>query len=92
MILEGITGEGCLFSKSDNFNLIAYSGFDKGKCLATQSNIYGYCIYLGNSLVSWKKKKQPNVSRPSVEAKYMAMAVAGCDVAWLTKLLGDLNI
>ncbi|KAK1431336.1 hypothetical protein QVD17_07793 [Tagetes erecta] len=90
--LKESPGKGCLFSKGENFNLTAYADSDWGKCLATRRSISGYCIYLGNTLVSWKSKKQPFVSRSSAEAEYRAMGVAGCEVIWLTKLLADLKI
>ncbi|KAK1433709.1 hypothetical protein QVD17_10624 [Tagetes erecta] len=90
--LKESPGKGCLFSKNDSFKLTAYADSDWGKCLATRRSISGYCIYLGNSLVSWKSKKQSTVSRSSAEAEYRAMTVAGCEVIWLTKLLSDLRV
>ncbi|KAK1412979.1 hypothetical protein QVD17_34637 [Tagetes erecta] len=90
--LKESPGKGCLFSKSDSFNLTAYADSDWGKCLSTRRSISGYCIYLGNSLISWKSKKQPTVSRSSAEAEYRAMTVAGCEVLWLIKLLDDLQV
>ena len=53
---------------------------------------YWFLCFLGNSLVSWKSKKQHIVSCSSIEAKYRAMANTTCEVTWLLALLKDLGI
>ncbi|KAL6337510.1 hypothetical protein AAG906_037103 [Vitis piasezkii] len=45
----------------------------------------------GNSLVSWKSKKQHIVSRSS-EVEYRAMANTSCEITWLLALLKDFGI
>jgi hypothetical protein len=52
----------------------------------------GYCIYLGDALVSWSSKCQPTVSRSSAEAEYRAIANAVSECCWLRQLLGELSV
>nr|KYP52665.1 Retrovirus-related Pol polyprotein from transposon TNT 1-94 [Cajanus cajan] len=49
-------------------------------------------VYLGDSLISWKSKKQAIVSRSSSEAEYRALASTTCEIQWLTFLLEDFRV
>jgi hypothetical protein len=46
----------------------------------------------GSIAVTWSSKKQPTVALSSIEAEYMGVTMAACEVAWLRKLLGDLGL
>ncbi|XP_076960956.1 uncharacterized protein LOC143637446 [Bidens hawaiensis] len=90
--LKGSPGKGILFSKSQMFELRAYADSDWAKCLETRKSVTGYRVFMENSLVSRKSKKQDTVSRSSVEVEYRAMCAATCEVVWIVNLLRELQV
>ncbi|GJZ94671.1 ribonuclease H-like domain-containing protein [Tanacetum coccineum] len=53
--------------------------------------ICGYCVFLGNNLLSWSSKRQPTLSRSSAEAEYHEVANAVVETYWLRNLLRELH-
>ena len=85
-------GQGIFLPSTSNFQLSAYCDSDWAGCPLSRNSITGYFIFLGNSPISWKTKKQPTVARSSAEAEYRAMAVTCCEIRWLRQLLKDLGL
>ncbi|KAJ0534888.1 putative RNA-directed DNA polymerase [Helianthus annuus] len=90
--LKQSPGMGIVFRKTGNFDIKAYVDSDWAKCLLTRKSITGFGIFLGNTLVSWKSKKQGFVSRSTAEAEYRAMCSATCEVMWIKNVLSELQI
>ncbi|XP_022020214.1 uncharacterized mitochondrial protein AtMg00810-like [Helianthus annuus] len=90
--LKSAPGQGLLFTKSDSFEIKAFVDSDWAKCLTSRKSVTGYCVFLGNCLVSWKSKKQSTVSRSSAEAGYRSMCAAGCEIVWIKNLLSELQV
>ena len=90
--LKNSPGKGVFISKSTNVDLKVFVDADWAKCLDTRKSVTGYLVYLGDTLISWKSKKQNTVSRSSTESEYRALGVATCELTWVLKILYDLKI
>ena len=90
--LKAHPDQGLFFSSSSSLQLKAFSNADWGTCPDSRRSVTGFYIFLGNSLVSWKAKKQTTVSRSSAKAKYRAMAATSSELVWLTQLLHDFGL
>jgi len=90
--LKGTVNAGLFYSASSDLSLSAYTDADWGRCISTRRSLTGFCIFLGNCLVSWKTKKQATVSKSSAESEYQAMSETTGELVWMFGLLRDLQI
>lgn len=70
----GTLNQELLFSSNSKYELQAYSDLDKTGDVQDCRSTTGICIFLGDSLISWKSKKQTLIAHSSAEAEYRALA------------------
>lgn len=63
-------------------------GNDVDDCHSTS----GFCIFLGDNLVSPSAKKQLVVSCSTTEVEYQSLALALMEIIWLRSLLRELHV
>ncbi|GKB56840.1 ribonuclease H-like domain-containing protein [Tanacetum coccineum] len=74
--LRGTTDLGLQLFRTTTSQLIAYSDADWAGCPATRRSTSGYCVFLGDNLLTWSSKRQDTLSRSSAEAEYRGVANA----------------
>ena len=90
--IKGTLWQGLFFSAKSDFQLKAFCDADWAGCPDTRISLTGYCVFLGENLISWRSKKQSVVSRSSTKAEYRSMASTCCEITWLFHLLEDFRI
>lgn len=90
--LKGYPAQGIFFSATQDYNLRAFINFDWGNYKEIRKSTTRYCIFIGDSLISWKSKKYNTISRSSSEEEYRARATTTAEIQWILYLLKDLYI
>jgi hypothetical protein len=70
----------------------AYSDANYGSDPTDRKSVTGLCIFLGDSLIYWKSKKQSIISQSSTEAEYYAMTSIIKEIFWLRWLLANIGV
>nr|XP_018633455.1 uncharacterized mitochondrial protein AtMg00810-like [Nicotiana tomentosiformis] len=90
--LKGTLEFGLFYSNNLDFSVKDYTDNDWAAFSDTLKSVSAYCIFLGDSLVGWKSKKQLVVSLSSAEAEYRAVRHVVAELVWLSRLLHDLTV
>ena len=80
--VRGTAHKGLQLCRSTSPALVAYSDTDWAGCLDTHRSTLGFCVFLGDSLVSWSSKPQAVVSWSSAQAEYRGVANATAKCCW----------
>lgn len=90
--LQGTLYHGLLLSSTSNLTLRALSNADWAGDPSDRKSTIDYCIFLGKSLLSWKRKKQSAITRSSAQSMYRTMAFTTVEIIWFRGLFDELGI
>jgi hypothetical protein len=90
--LRGTISRRLFFPRFIPLQLQAYCCATWASDLSNRRSLSAYCVFLGDSLIAWKTKKQVTVSRLSADVVLHAMALVTAEVTWLRWLLEDFGV
>jgi len=90
--LKGEPALGIFLNSQPSFDLVAYCDADWASCPHSRKSISGFVVFFGNTLVSWKSKKQVTISLSSTEAEYRSLRRLTAKLSWLSRLLHELTV
>ncbi|GKU97204.1 hypothetical protein SLEP1_g10374 [Rubroshorea leprosula] len=90
--IKGTIFHGLHFSTHSSLELCAYSDADWAGDSDYRKSTTGYCLFLGDSLISWRSKKQTVPSCFSTEAEYRALGDTTSELLNLCWLLKDMDV
>ncbi|GKD62075.1 ribonuclease H-like domain-containing protein [Tanacetum coccineum] len=89
--VQGILELGLQLYASATTSLVGYTDADWAGFPSTRMSTFGYCVFLGDNLLSWSAKRQHTISRSNAEAKYRGVANVVVETAWIRILLRELH-
>lgn len=89
--IKGTPSYALHLSSTSNYTLLSYTDADWGGCPNTSLSTSGYCVYLGDNLISWSTKHQPTLSHSNAEVEYRGVANVVSESVRLRNLLLELQ-
>ena len=89
--INGSLFYGLHYSATSSLILRAYSNADWVGDPSDRRSTIGFCIFLGDSIISWGTTKQTLTARSYTESKYHALADTTYEILWLRCFLADLE-
>ncbi|GKB69622.1 ribonuclease H-like domain-containing protein [Tanacetum coccineum] len=89
--VRGTMDFGLQLYASATTSLVGYTDADWAGFPSTCRSTSGYCVFLGDNLLSWSAKRQHTLSRSSAEDEDRGFANVVVETAWLRNLLRELH-
>ncbi|XP_015960330.1 secreted RxLR effector protein 161-like [Arachis duranensis] len=89
--IKGTLFHGLYFFTHSSLSLETYSDADWAGDPTDRCSTTGYCLFLGDALISWRAKKQTLTARSSTEVEYRALADTTAELISVRWLLEDLG-
>ncbi|GKD02782.1 ribonuclease H-like domain-containing protein [Tanacetum coccineum] len=89
--VRGTLDHGLQLHISSTSQLTAFTDADWAGCPVTHRFTFGYCVFLGDNLLSWFAKRHVTLSRSSAEVEYRGVANVVAETAWIRNLLLELH-
>lgn len=80
------------FSSFGSFLCFIYTPTNWASHPVDHRSTNGYCLYLGDSLISWQSKKRTVIALSNTEVEHRALADTIAELLWLRQLLADMGV
>ena len=81
--VKGILDHGIYIQRTSRLAIFGYLDVNHACSQDDRRSVSGYCVYLGDNLVSWSSKKPQVVSQSSAESEYRALAHIIAEIMWI---------